>query len=155
MSPQETARVFVLAILDDGDLETAWGVADVELRRELANAWVTANESHPSIRARSREVIMTALVDGAADHPLWPHFAVSAIEEFRDAWSKVDTATWGWATGPRPVTIDTEVVLFVDRTGVPDGPLPHDMLAQALALLMRYDGSRWWVAALPAPGDGR
>lgn len=60
--------------------------------------------------------LATALAHG----PFRDEITAELLVELRAAWSSQDEESWGWATAPRPVGLNREVVLYV-RSGQPVG----------------------------------
>ena len=80
-------------------------------------------------------------------------FAGTQMREFAEAFGGYDPETWGAASRPRPISLEHELVLFVDTGGevvVYEEPALVETVA---SLLMRRVGERWVVAGFRNPDD--
>ena len=151
-SPQATASFFMHAILGSGDLRAAWAVTDEPLRRHFAVGWVTPNAQHPAIARVGLERAVEELAAIDPTHFLWWHFARDTVDRIRESLKHVDLDSWGWASHPRPVTIDQEIILLVDPDNAQE--LDDDTVAcPAVEFLMRHGDDGWWIADVATAGS--
>jgi len=142
-SPVRAASEWVALVLKDGSLAEAWPLTDAGLRRQLAEAWVEANRAHPLVAGEPS--LVEALSVAEPEHPLWPDFARTQVEEFRGTWDWYDTARYGWGSRPRLVAPGEEIAVLVETA---EG---GEIMAQTeprhgMGFRMRHDGQRWRVA---------
>lgn len=150
--PVVIARQFIESALHDEDLDTIWPITDQSLRRALVGAWADANDAHPLLEGFDREELVEALSVDEPDHELWEGFADTQLCECRGVWAHVELDKWGFASRPRPIDIDVELVLLIKGDGSPtvyfdDGPT----LVETVPFVMRHTESGWRVAGLTDP----
>jgi hypothetical protein len=145
-SPIGTARKWIWAMLEYGDLREAWTLTDESFRTVLARLWVVANRRHPALTGQqSRKLIEELSKEAPADH-LWDDFASSTIADFRRLWSDVDLKRRGWGNKPRPLSPGYERVLLVEAEGeLADAD--KDRVVPSLIFDMRYDEELGWLVA--------
>lgn len=148
--PVEPAWTFMRAIFRDADLAAAWQVAAESLRREMVEAWLRANATHPFVLSFDPAQATSALVAGDLHHSLWEPFADTQLRAFREGWAHFDLDRYGVGSRPRPVGVDEELVVFLDSRGEAirlkeRTPLP------GVGLLMRHEPDGWRVAGFPDP----
>lgn len=149
--PHATANAFVRAVYDS-DLGAAWPLLDEPLRRSLATDWAQANAAHNAVRASGgaeRVVDGLAAADTFEKHPLWRPFAAAVVRHLCADWADVDlTNGWGWASGPRPLTLDTELVLLVEH---PAGRVVGGVVAvRAIGFVLRHGDDGWTITSFDA-----
>jgi hypothetical protein len=167
--PYAVAHQYVRAI-EDGDFLQAFYFMRPELRRELAEAWVTANGKHPALRQRDLDAVVEALARPDTDEPLWEAFAGVTLDEIRANHTFLeDFDKWGWGSDPRPLGPDRELVILVRTEGrggvivTEDTELPghgfvmqHGEIEREQALI-EVEGerveNRWRVAEFLDPDD--
>ncbi|MFE7892654.1 SEFIR domain-containing protein [Streptomyces sp. NPDC057412] len=153
--PVDAATKFVKAVRK-GRMDRAWEMLSPTLRQVLVQAWLWANREHPEVAPHDREVATPALCMIRSKHPLRRAFMATQLGELQQAFSGIDTKTWGAAANPRPIGLDYELVLlsptdgsvieFNERTG----PL------RTAPFLMKQMMGEWKVdnfrPAYPIPG---
>jgi hypothetical protein len=118
--PIHAADEWVKAVLIEHDLRAGWPYMTEDLRRSLVEAWATANAGHPALAPYDVDALPSLLaVDDPSQHPLWGGFATGLVSEFRTQWSHINPNHCGYLSAPRPIGIDRELVLYVDK-GTPD-----------------------------------
>ncbi len=155
--PVAAVNRFVHAILDGGDYELAWREADSNWRLCRAQAWIWNNRSHPSVARFDRDLAAQALAEEHSTHELWPSFAQTELDQFREAWSQQDLRTFGAASASRKVDAG-EIVLLVDLSHHPDGAIAFEPTpVSGVSFLVREIDRAWRIAnlvgdRLPIPG---
>jgi hypothetical protein len=151
LSPQAVASFFMQAVLGSGDLRAAWAVTDEPLRRRFAVGWVTPNALHPAIARVGVERAVEELVAIDPTHFLWWHFAQDTVDRLRGTFAHVDLDTWGWTSDPRPVTIDSEIVLLVNADNAHELD-SGDLACPGVEFTMRHGEDGWWIADVAVAG---
>lgn len=156
--PLESAYEWLAAVVEQGDLETAWVATDPNLRLALVQSWIWSSRSKPPVSNWSREELARGLSSGRTTHPLWPVFADRQVEKLRAWWGKPSLDNWGATIKGRMVPAEYELVRFSPIASRPGNPLPKPspLRADGRLVLMRSDGEQWVVAgfdrAPPIPG---
>jgi hypothetical protein len=100
---QAAAERWVRLIVERNDLPTAWPLMDPDHRGELTRAWVQANRLHRDLVGYELDRLAIDLAQERPDHPLWPAFRDTQLEEILDVvFCHVDLADWGWMRSSRP-----------------------------------------------------
>jgi hypothetical protein len=133
-----------------------WDLTDPDLRLARAQAWLWNNRKHDDVSADDANA--GELARSPSLHPLWDDFARTELMQFWEVWPDAHWENVTVARKRRVVSLDLEIVLFVDTRTVPQeieqtrGPAPF------AAWLMRHrdrDG-RWRLASHsdfpPVPG---
>ncbi len=152
--PVTAARQWIEAV-KSGDVETSWKSITPDTRRVLAQAWIIANEAHPTLAGLDRESLASALSRPTSNHPLFRHFMATQLAEMQQSYEAFDSETWGAAERPRRFKDDYELVIFMDTGG--------DLLEwnsgvsnPALIVVLRRLHLQWMVAGfsadIPRPG---
>lgn len=142
----------------DGNRELAWKAIAPETRLVLAQAWIIANENHPSLRelqgiTRDELAAMLARLD--QPHYLSAPFMASQFGEFEQAYQAFNTETWGAAERPRRYKADYELVILMETGG--------DLFEwrvgasnPALQVILKRVYGQWFIAGfsseIPHPG---
>ncbi len=141
--PVQAADDWVTAVLDADNLDGVWDRTTPALRRKMAESWVEANRTHPLIQLYKPDELIEALCGDSRDHPLWPAFEQTQIDEFHAGWSVIDSERWGYASRPRPIGLNRELVLLVKGRGREfDGPT----LVEGWGFVMEHSEQGWKVA---------
>lgn len=114
-SPEEVARAWVAAAMEDGDLARAWALTDPTLRLVLAQHWIMSRHEDPEVAAEDPEVLAAGLAASPPEHPLWDRFASERTRRWRQHWGAFTTQTWGTADERQPVAPGVEVVTFMEK----------------------------------------
>jgi hypothetical protein len=130
-------------ILQDGDLRRAWPLTDERLRRELVEAWLRKNRSHPALTGHDLVVAAEDLSRETSDHILWAGFAVTQINELANHWRHVDL-DHDVTLKPRLIPLDRELILVAHNPG--EDLKAGDPIAVCMGLHMRRVGEEWLVA---------
>jgi len=144
--PVAVAQRFFDALYRVRSLRAAYGEMTPELRRDRTDAWVDLNAAHPGLRGLDRAALAERLAEPDPDDPLWPAFEESSLQDFAAAYSSIDIDAYGYASRPRPIGVDQELVLLVK--GHRDAPRVFDrptLISGAKFVLEHRDG-RWLVA---------
>lgn len=152
-APGGPARVvddWIRAVFLAGDMAAAWRLMDPIFRLVVAQAWLWANRTDLSVREASLEETASALSEVDSTHPLWPSFAATELDEFREL--ELDFESWGFASRPRPVAPDYELVYLV-RTGSTETVIIAEPTPVRIhPFLVHHAAGRWWMAGFgPAP----
>lgn len=107
-SAHYAAYRWVEAVLKRHDLARGWSLMTEELRKSSVS--VFANNL-----GQMHLIDEMARVPAPVDHPLWSKFGSWQIAGYLLQWDHLDLDNCGYASGQRPVTPDTEMVLFVDK----------------------------------------
>lgn len=150
--PIDVASRWTKAVLKDRDLGTAWPLMEPELRREYVRAWMEVNTSHPMMLDRDPQKLCDALVaDDPTNHPLWSGFAMLLVDEFHEKWTHINPEHCGFLTSPRPIDLDRELVLYVDK-GTPDPVViggaegeEAEFRLPLIGFIMRHGDEGWLV----------
>ena len=132
------------AVFGDLDLRVAWRLMDPSYRLALAQAWLWANRAHPSHRGIDLDEAAAGISAAESRHPLWPPFEDSQMKEFLEL--EITFDGWGFASRPRPVAPDYELVKFL-HTGTADEVFvtePTQMMGHLF--LMHHVAGRWQMA---------
>jgi hypothetical protein len=135
-----------------GDLRSAWPLTHPDLRREMAQAWVTANAKHPLLQGRDLSTLASALAEPEPREALWSSFADTQLREFREAWSNIDLDSWGWGTDPRPISPGRELALLFD-VGGRYGIQEETTLRPGLGVAVELTDDGWLVVELGTEYD--
>jgi len=137
------AAVWVEAVMDRGDLRSAWPLTDETLRLVLTQDWIWAHRHHPWVgHGADWDGLAHALADAAPDHALWDRFAGEMLELWQKIWVGFNTRTWKARDDPEVLDLDLEIVTFSDLS---DGG-GRDCFARRFALRHGDDG--WKVASI-------
>jgi hypothetical protein len=143
--PVVVAQRFFESLYRDRDLAAAYEVMTPELRGERTDEWVEGNAAHPALAALDHREVAESLADARSDHALWPAFEESSIQSFAETYSFVDLDSYGYASRPRPIGVDHELVLLLeaDRNDPRIFERPTLISGAQFALEHRHD--RWLV----------
>ena len=145
-TPQEAAVAWVAAVMDRGDLATAWVATDPTLRLVLAQDWVWNHRHDPAIGHQADwDEIASGLAGGPDQHPLWTRFAEDLLSMWTRAWKDFGTDAWDVRDEPEILDLDLEMVTFVER-----GPAAEHPAGPAFArrFAMRHTSEGWLVAGV-------
>lgn len=144
-SAVDAARHWLRAIRDD-EITTAWCGIAPQARLALAQAWILANQGHPTLAGYDdRDNLARRLAQAIPDHPLSSAFLATQLSEFERAYQAFDEETWGAAERPRRFGIDIELVIFLPTGGGPMTWQPGTQLPAIQITLQRIIGT-WYVA---------
>jgi hypothetical protein len=144
--PVAVAQRFFEALFRDRSLRAAWEVMTPELRRDRTDAWVEVNARHPALAMIDSDVVAESLAEADPDHPLWPAFESSSVEDFLEAYSFADLESYGYASRPRPIGVDQEIVLLVRGDTNQPRVFDRPALVSGAQFVMEHRGGRWLVA---------
>jgi hypothetical protein len=162
-SPQAVALAWVEAAVDRADLASAWPLTDPTLRLVLAQEWIWRHSHElPGGGADGRDELATALAEVPSDHPLWPRFATDLMAGWQRVWKGFKASTWGTLDRTEIVSLDLELVTFVETGGARTSSEATGS-PFARRFLVRHTADGWLVAGLdgervfrpgwpPAPG---
>jgi hypothetical protein len=139
--PVQAAWEWLLAVVDDQDFETAWGLTAPELRRTRAHAWLAANLPPAS----AEEQIVEQLAHGTAPEPLRSRFAAAELNAYVESFGHLDTSQMGAASRPRVIGPDAELVVLA-QMGQKPKVFTEPTLVHGLTFLMHFVQGRWLVA---------
>lgn len=144
--PVAVAQRFFEALYRDRNLRAAYKVMTPELRRDRTDAWVELNSAHPELAMLDREALAERLAEPEPNDPLWPAFEASSLQDFVAAYSSIDLDAYGYASRPRPIGVDQELVLLVK--GDPNTPRTFDRptLISGAQFVVEHRDGRWLVA---------
>ena len=135
--------------MDDGDIAAAWPLTDPVLRLVLAQDWVWTNRHHPTIgHDRSWDELARGLAAVPPDSQLWDAFAQELVTRWRKTWAGFSATTWDAWEEPEVVSLDLEMVTFLERDD--DGPVRFvpGRSAMARRFAMRHGEDGWKVAGV-------
>lgn len=142
----QAAWAFLESFYKQADLISAWPMVDPQLRLCWAQWWIGANQVAIETDGYDREEVARALVRQAGAHPLWEHFELVVLRDFRAA-IPLDPATWGIGTAERIIDSTTEV-LYVLREIPPGGIWQPGESRDVAPLVMRHSAGKWRVLNL-------
>jgi len=147
-TPQAAARRWVEAVMDNGDLDAAWPLTDPVLRLVLAQDWIWTHRHEPRIgHDRDWESIARELATCPSTHELWESFTQEQIAYWHTIWKGFSTLTWGVWDEPEVVSLDMEMVTFMESDGRPVRFAPGRS-AFARRFAMRHGPEGWLVAGV-------
>jgi hypothetical protein len=157
--PINVAERWATAVLKNHDLNAAWSLMAGELRFDYVRAWVDVNASHPMLSERDLGKLCDALsADDPTEDRLWGGFAVSLVGEILAKWNHINPDHCGFLTKPRPIDIDRELVLYVDK-GTPDpvvidGPEDEEVELNLpfVGFIMRHGDNGWLIEGFDLDG---
>lgn len=144
--PAAVAQRFFEALYRAQSLRAAYKVMTPELRRDRTDAWVELNAAHPELAKLDHETLAVRLAEPEPKDSLWPAFEASSLQDFATAYSFIDPDSYGYASRPRPIGVDQELVLLVK--GDCNAPRVFDrptLISGAQFVLEHRDGC-WLVA---------
>lgn len=144
--PVAVAQSFFEALYRARSLRAAYGVMTSELRRDRTDAWVELNAAHPELAMLDREALAERLAEPEPDDPLWPAFEASSLQDFAAAYSFIDLDSYGYASRPRPIGVDQEVVLLVMGDRNTPRVFDRPTLISGAQFVLEHRGGRWLVA---------
>jgi hypothetical protein len=138
---------WVEAVMDRGDLLSAWKLTDPDLRLVLAQHWImgqaggegaTRDDIGPPEGWDELAVALAAL---PPTHRLWRRFALDRVARWREYWTGFSARTWFARTHPEVLRPDLEIVTFVEggRLGGAQAPA-SPVAARRFALRHTPDG---------------
>jgi len=134
--------------MDNGDLATAWTVTDPTLRLVLAQDWVWSRRHTPTIgHDRDWESIAAGLASSPPDHALWDDFAREVVARWQTIWKGFSVRTWDACDEPEVVSLDLEMVTFMESEGRPVRFVPGRS-AFARRFAMRHTEEGWMLAGV-------
>ncbi len=143
---QDVATTWVKAVMDDGDLATAWPLTHPTLRLVLVQDWIWAHRHQQWLGHGSDwDDLATRLAAVEPDHPLWPRFRDELLELWQKIWNGFSTLTWQSLDDPEVVGLDLETVTFVE-TDAAQAAAKRYSFARRFALRHSDDG--WRVASI-------
>ncbi len=148
-TPQAAASRWIEAVLDKGDLTTAWPLTDATLRLVLAQDWVWTHRHHPTIgHDRSWDELARGLAALPPAPELWDAFAEELVGRWQKTWRDLSMRTWAASDQPEVVGLDLEMVTFLERDG--DEPVRFEPGRSAFArrFAMRHAEVGWQVASV-------
>jgi hypothetical protein len=143
--PVAVAQRFFEALYRAQSLRAAYKVMTPELRRDRTDAWVELNAAHPDLAKLDREALAERLSEPEPDDPLWPAFEASSLQDFAAGYSFIDPNSYGYASRPRPIGVDQELVLLVKDRNAPRVFDRPTLISGAQFVLEHRDGC-WLVA---------
>jgi hypothetical protein len=146
--PVEMANAYMYGILELGDYAAVWPLCDDNLRLVAAQSWLWANREHPVVARYDRDAAAAGLANDGPAHPLWEAFAVTTLDEHREAWAGVNLTTIGAASRPRPIGTDLELLIFLDTGGEAIVVQEPTLIDNAILFIMRSTPTGWRVAAI-------
>lgn len=154
--PLESAYAWLAAVVEEGDLASAWPATDPNLRLALVQSWIWANRSRPPVSGWSREELARGLTSVRSNHPLWGLFAAKQVEKLRAWWGNPNLDEWGATIKGRVVPSEYELIRFsLIDTQAGRVPKPSGRSVGRL-VLVRTTPERWVVAGFdrnpPIPG---
>lgn len=153
--PEQAARLWIRAVMQEDDWDTAWALTDEVFRLAQVQAWLWPHRHDLELAGDDLDELAGSLCREGPEHALWEEFADMVLQTYRDTWLEFDLRRWSVAGRPRLVAPDLEVVVFTRR----EDPVIQTEQAVYVArpFLMRFDGGAWAVAhagsdQLPVPG---
>ena len=145
---QAAATAWVEAVMDRGDLATAWALTDPTLRLVLAQDWVWEHR-HDAVVGDHEDwdALADALSDSPSQHWLWDSFASELVTRWHTIWKGFSTKTWGAWDEPEVVGLDLEMVTFVETRGRPVAVAPR-RATFSRRFLARHTETGWVVAGI-------
>lgn len=113
--PVAAVLEWIQAVFDEGDMRASWPLTDPGYRLCLAQAWVWANRGQEALSTYDLELLAEEFAEVACRHPLWGAFAETTLEEHTVL--EFDLESWGFASRPRPVVPDYELVFLIRTDG--------------------------------------
>ncbi|MEW2426052.1 hypothetical protein AB0911_36645 [Streptomyces nigra] len=141
--PVQAAWEWLLAIVDDRDFETAWGLTAPDLRRTRAHAWVTAN--HPLAPAQDTERTVEQTRARNRSEASAIEVRGRRAERIRGVVRSSDSSQMGVASRPRVIGPDAELVVLA-QLGQEPKIFTEPTLVPGLTFLMHLIQDRWLVA---------
>lgn len=134
--PIIVAYTFVNAVLD-GEFKLAFSLTTPRFRRWMAEEWVSANAVQPLVRSRQTEALVEELAGPTSTGPLAEVFAQTNLADLQTI-LRLDRDRAAFATHPRPLGLDRELVLWVE-TGE-GGPVVYEQptALPAVGLVMAH-----------------
>lgn len=148
-TPQVVAMAWVEAVMDDGDLAAAWPMTDPVLRLVLAQDWVWTYRHHSMIgHEQDWEALARGLASCPSEHHLWDKFAAELIGRWHTIWNGFSSRSWGAAEEPEVISLDLEMVTFLEADG--DDPVRFEPGRSAFArrFAMRHTEDGWRLASI-------
>jgi len=135
-----------LQLIHDGAIRRAWELVYRDTRLALVQAWIIANESHPSLQGVDRDDLASKLSQAKPTHVLSRAFLATQLNEFENAFQAYDDETWGAAEKPRRFGLDLELVILMMTGG---GAIIWEpgAAAPAIQLVMKREAGGWYVAS--------
>lgn len=133
--PIAAARAWHHALVER-DVDAAWCLTDEQLKRDLVGCWL----AHVGADPRDTEALTEHLLTDSPDADVWREFSDALLATFHSirAVQGAELRRWGWATDPRPVSLDYELALMVDL----DGAAIHSHV-----FLCRHDPAAGWLVS--------
>ena len=144
--PVAVAQRFFEALYRAQSLRAAYEFMTPELRRDRTDAWVELNAAHPELAVLDCEALAERLAEPEPDDPLWPGFETSSLQDFVAAYSFVDLDSYGYASRPRPIGVDQELVLLVRGNRNTPKVFDRPTLISGAQFVLEHRGGRWLVA---------
>lgn len=142
--PVAVADSWLEAVLGHGRYDLAWLITDPVWRLVRAQAWVWNNRFVPGIQDRDRDELAEALAGPPGSDALWESFATIEVNQYRTEWTDWNLDEMGYASRPRPVGVDYELVLFARGTEFRVYRKPTSVVS--LPFLMHFVDGHWMVA---------
>lgn len=142
------AVAWVDAVMDRGDLRSAWRLTDPPLCLVLVQHWIASHEGDPAVDAvANRDDLAAGLASSPPTHPLWGRFASDRLGRWREFWGDFNTREWKVEGPPERLRYDMAIVAFRRANDLGDpGEGGGPPLSRRLALAKT--AGRWLVAGL-------
>lgn len=154
--PHVVAQRFVDAVWGRRALAEAFRWASPELAGCVAQSWLGTTGRRWAVGS-DRDAVAARLAAADTAHPLWPRFAVAALDVLAERGDLADRDRWRWGSHTRVAGLDLEVLHLYDETQLVDGVVPLGG-ARGVVFLVQLRADRGWVVAnlgseeLPVPG---
>lgn len=151
--PVDAAYTWVRDISAVSTFHDAWtGLTGEPLRSQVAQAFVQINLPRPWMkRYEPAELARQLAACAPPDAEVWARFAAAQAPTFAEALEPVRNGQAGVASRPRPLGVDTELVLFIDTGGESMVWQPDQEVYIPAALAMQHSSEGWIVIALNDP----
>jgi hypothetical protein len=144
--PVTVAQRFFEALYRTRSLRAAYKVMTPELRRDRTDAWVELNAARPELAKLDPEALAVRLAEPEPEDPLWPAFEASSLQDFAAAYSFIDPDSYGYASRPRPIGVDQELVLLVKGDRNAPRVFDRPTLISGAQFVLEHRGGCWLVA---------
>lgn len=143
----QAAVVAFFERLSEGDVEDVWRLVAPNLRLALVQNVIWHTQDRRAILSGAFDDVAAGLADESPNSPDWPSMQRGLLRTLVDAYGHIDLNHWG-PTRARPVAVDSEAVLLLDRR---DGEVwEPGTYRRATSVIVSFDpdAREWRVSGL-------